>query len=314
MKSIKGLVGILAAMSTLVLSGCTSLSEITPSVIQQRRDQVLIKGMISTEEINRGKPLSRFNELHEYALLSAQIYEEGREKKPKQLARDQVIRKSGWKRRADLEPTPPQPRWSWKVGDLRYQVWEKSQTNGQVLVAVVFRGTDWYQLGDWFANLRWGTRFIPFSWDQYDQTRSLIPELIPDILEAYKGKTVTIISTGHSLGGGLAQQALYCTPIIADAYTFDPSSVTGYSSVKRELRNESRKGTRIYRIYEDREILVLLRELVKQVWPISHSDPSIIEMRYNVMRGGMLTNHSMPMLADGLNDLAHETAEQKEER
>ena len=108
------------------ISGCSSLSEFTPSIIRQKRDQVLIKGMISTDGINGGKPLTEFINLHEYALLSANIYDEDKTANPadKLQKRIDTITGSGWKRRPELEITPMQPSWSWKVGDLRYQVWK----------------------------------------------------------------------------------------------------------------------------------------------------------------------------------------------
>jgi pimeloyl-ACP methyl ester carboxylesterase len=60
-----------------------------------------------------------------------------------------------------------------------------------------------------------------------------------DIIEHYKAeaaqqglKPARFITTGHSLGGGLAQHMLYSFPDhVEQAIVFDPSSVTAYADV-----------------------------------------------------------------------------------
>jgi pimeloyl-ACP methyl ester carboxylesterase len=76
-----------------------------------------------------------------------------------------------------------------------------------------------------------------------------------------KGKT-QIVAVGHSLGGGLAQQAAYMDPRIRQVYAFDPSIVTGSSDAHvRRVWSQNVPGLKIERIYEHGEFLAYLRFL-----------------------------------------------------
>jgi len=94
-------------------------------------------------------------------------------------------------------------------------------------VAIIFRGTRFTKWQDWYVNLNWITRYIPFIYNAYKQTLLQIDAYIKDICkhlnEQNMGKTeakIKFISTGHSLGGGLAQQAAYASKYIETVYTF----------------------------------------------------------------------------------------------
>src|SRR5262249_43344442 len=108
-----------------------------------------------------------------------------------------------------------------------------------------------------------------------------------------------LFSTGHSLGGGLAQQLAYSlkakenVPLVRQIYVFDPSPVTGFYRIDEALRINNSKQLNIDRIYERGEILALLRSLECFVYPDTKSDPAIRQVRYNLFSRAPITGHSI---------------------
>lgn len=237
--------------------------------------------------------------LDEFASLCARIYEEPENEPELKL---EEFAPQVW----DLKYTPEvpsAPKYKYFVKGLGCLIWVKNRPTSAPLAVIVFRGTDSTQVGDWLSNFRWITRIIPFFWDQYDQTRALIPKLVEGILNDYNNK-VELVAAGHSLGGGLAQQAGYVSKHIKKVYTFDPSVVTGYHSVCKENRKINEKGMRIYRTYEHGETLAYLRWLFKSIYPISNKNPKIVEIRYNLTSGSPLSQHSIRDLASRLTEIS----------
>ena len=78
---------------------------------------------------------------------------------------------------------------------------------GEAVIA--FRGTDKDDLGDWISNFRWLYRLVP-KFDQYAQVQTHITNIVRQIKKhGCSGPGTQIVTAGHSLGGGLAQQAAY---------------------------------------------------------------------------------------------------------
>jgi hypothetical protein len=188
---------------------------------------------------------------------------------------------------------------------LRVEVWSK---NDPPSVAVAFGGTVFSSERDWLSNLRW---FIPFRKDEYTE---IVGVFGPAFIQKYSELAnmtewdylahATLYSTGHSLGGGLAQQFAYSLPTdnqvprVTQVYAFDPSPVTGFYSVKPKTRNFNRKTLAIDRIYERGEILAMLRSLTSFISPPSATMPKIRAVRYNLFYSiNPLSGHSIKELA-----------------
>lgn len=122
-------------------------------------------------------------------------------------------------------------------------MWENKEKSA---VAVAFGGTVFTSGKDWTSNFRW---FIPWHKDEYsmivsgfgpDFVRALATRI--DTGDANNRKHVKLYATGHSLGGGLAEQFAYAlppapgVPKVSEVYAFDPSPVTGFYSVDRATR------------------------------------------------------------------------------
>jgi pimeloyl-ACP methyl ester carboxylesterase len=181
---------------------------------------------------------------------------------------------------------------------LYFEVWERALPDA-VEVAVVFRGT--HEWKDWWSNLRWVTRFIPIGWDQYDLTRSEIVKVVSRAKQRHR--TVQMVTAGHSLGGGLAQQAAYAHPEITHVYAFDSSPVTGFRSVPQPARDANRQGIVIDRVYERGEILAYVRTFLRRLIPLSLKDPSITEIRFNVT--GQSISKLLPSVHPGPSTVVH---------
>lgn len=247
----------------------------------------------------------------QYAWLSEAAYQESTGVAPGACAAPQmVLNAAGWSRwtgfpggelGADL-----------KKAHLRAEVWYNRKQN---IVAVAFGGTVFTSGRDWTANLRW---FVPG--DRNDEYTVLVRRFIPALRDKFIALSARpeyealassrLVVTGHSLGGGLAQQFAYALvqddhlPRVSKVYAFDPSPVTGYYSVDGTLLDHNRKDLQIERIYERGEVLASLRSILSVVYPLSALDPAISEVRYNLADGDPVTQHSIAKLARGLTKAA----------
>lgn len=190
---------------------------------------------------------------------------------------------------------------------LRVEVWDNP---ARAAVAVAFGGTVLDNEKDWLSNLRW---FIPHHRDEYTQ---VVSTLVQPFCEEYRRRYPAengpaLFSTGHSLGGGLAQQFAYALPLddrvprVRAVYAFDPSPVTGFFSVPRALRNRNKRDLSIDRVYERGEILALARSLLNLIYRHPRRHPAIRGVRYSLFYGwNPIADHSMIQLANRIDSAA----------
>jgi len=191
------------------------------------------------------------------------------------------------------------------------QVHVFAHRDGQTLeVVVAFGGTNPRNVWDWLSNLRW---LIPWHDDEYTL-------VVKDFAGAFQGELqrrlkaqgiseseVVVKTVGHSLGGGLAQQFAYAAKQrpgdigVAQVYAFDPSPVTGFYSVDKEIRDANRKGLQTDRAFEAYEILSYLRWITAYVVTPSAESAAIRGVRYHVLttQDG-IKSHSITDLACAL--------------
>jgi len=254
----------------------------------------------------------------EYAWISEAAYRKMLAAHPKRRPRDretdiqivdrasQVLQGHGWELWKDFPDDGLLRKIS--VSHLRVEVWEHLATNS---IVVAFGGTVFKSGKDWKSNLRW---FLPKSKDEYTEIVAVFGPAFKIALsqraqswDPARSANTRLYATGHSLGGGLAQQFAYALPVqgaqvrVQHVYAFDPSPVTGYFSVAKKLRESNRIGLSIDRIYERGEVLALVRSLTSLFVKPSAVNPTIRGIRYDLFPScNPIHSHSMDALADGL--------------
>jgi pimeloyl-ACP methyl ester carboxylesterase len=201
-----------------------------------------------------------------------------------------LLFKAGWKEVRD-------PQWAQPCEDntgMFFRVWTREADTREVVIA--FRGT--WGMKDWlYGNLHWVTRFLPME-DQFSEARKAARKVL-DRFSAQGEKPTRFYTTGHSLGGGLAQHILYTYPQqVTQAVAFDPSSVTGFAdqtpanqAAGCDCSSNALGGEpRIYRVYDAYEVLANLRIFHKTFLP---PERHIQEVRFP-----NAASHSMKGLAE----------------
>jgi hypothetical protein len=229
---------------------------------------------------------------------------------------DEGLKEEGWQQ-WDVEFASERAKQYAADHHLRVHVFVRRRAE-RLEVTVAFGGTDPRNLSDWLSNFRW---LIPFHDDEYTVVvKDFVGAFQTELQRLIKQEglsldNVTLTSTGHSLGGGLAQQFAYAAKRAADdlavsqVFAFDPSPVTGFFSVPKPVRDVNRCGLLIDRPFECHEILSYLRWLIAWIVPPSARDPAIRGIRYNVLSTwNLITSHSIPKLAAALYVTAHEGA------
>ena len=131
----------------------------------------------------------------------------------------------------------------------------KASIPQQVDVIVAFRGTQMTNFTDWISNFSWFLGAFPIS-THYDSARLAMAQIMRRLTAQYPSAKFRYVTTGHSLGGGLAQH-------VADGFPCVSSVVFNTSFVTNSYVYQTQYPTRrISSIYEDRDILTFVRNSI----------------------------------------------------
>lgn len=200
---------------------------------------------------------------------------------------------AGWEK---LDWQAPEITKGYNLKTLKYAVWIDRANKRAV---VVFRGTAGFV--DWWSNAHWLTRFVPGVNNHYKQVRHMVESTL-EFIRSILGDEFLLYTTGHSLGGGLAQLFAYASSHRAEfVCAFHSSPVTGYYEIPRLQREQASEGLHIARVFEHGEVLSYPRLLLRKLYPVSTVAPRISEFRTNFIGGGFVTQHSVATFADNYN-------------
>ena len=287
---------------------------VNPQAFCQRHDRVVIRKP-GCRLLGPPQPVVPAARKHvDFALLSQVAYEESLPAEKKEPVKSfaeaaAAVKTAGWELWPDFPTSELLTKFT--TSHLRVKVWGNYKRNA---VAVAFGGTVFNSGKDWKSNLRW------FTFKHQDEYTQLVELFIPEFIKQFKLLSqkpewnflqhATLCATGHSLGGGLAQELAYAltldstVPRITEVYAFDPSPVTGYFSVPADIRDKNKLTLTTDRIYERGEILALARSLVSLIVPPSKEEPRVWQYRYNLFSRSPITGHSISELALRLGDAA----------
>lgn len=160
------------------------------------------------------------------------------------------------------------------IGVPDVQVWRRNNSFCSEIV-IVFRGINLMDPGDW-SRLRW---LVP-RFDHYEQIQAYL-ERIAAKTGCHRG--TKLIAVGHSLGGGLAEEAAHANGRIRYVYAFNSFPVWGFAGPEARRRNAI--GLGIDNVYEAGEIVAIPRLLLKQ--PDTSCNPRVRTVQFNLIPVGL---------------------------
>ena len=192
--------------------------------------------------------------------------------------------------------------------DLEFIAFGRALPGRQGEIVIGFKGTNFTSLSDWRSNLRWVTRFLPLPGrDEYQivhaHAQKMVDLALTKARESFPlAPAFDIYTTGHSLGGGLAQLLAYSDARVMGAVAFDPSPVTGYGSLVTD--EQVNCNARVVRIYERGEVLQYVRSVLRRFYSLSEN---INEVSFDLIHAGgnPVSNHSMTAFRIGLEARAN---------
>jgi predicted esterase len=192
------------------------------------------------------------------------------------------------------------------AGGLMFHVWTRRPVTGPMQVVIAFRGTS--GASDWAFGNAWPLLHKFLSNNQYEVANAQVTRIIEFYSQAAAAAgepPPRFLTTGHSLGGGLAEHVLYTHPSqIEQAIVFDPSSITGFSAIGDEqlkvqgcaCQDQLFPEARLMRVYQTYEVLTGLRIFHKMIFP---PERHVQEVRFNfpASQWNAIARHAMHKLA-----------------
>jgi len=254
----------LVLFASLLLGGCSTFGDdrVASQKLLLERQQVVIDPPARRENI--GPYASKFALM---ALFSKVVYRKDLPKATRNELECSYLR-SGDVPTVGIPTDSGWSRWAHKDGcvfddGLALEVYLHAGSKGVPDKAVIaYRGTEHFSFGaameDWRANVAAAFRLEP---RQYRLAQRHLDSAIPELLRL--NHEIQIYATGHSLGGGLAQQAGYYSDKVLEVFAFDPSPVTNWMALEKRERIANPDPV-IYRIYHRNEALAYLRNVTSK--------------------------------------------------
>lgn len=289
-------------LGTALLAGCgivyTGAAALAPEVRGRPTDDNVV-----TRAYTSGRSSAYAEKFALMALFSKVVYrmDLGRGRLDKKLICHQYPHNdfgmpAGWQR---WKGTPESPKLGCRnlPSGLFLEVYEHRSQGVTDELVIAYRGTEnngLYQfIADWKSNL---AALFGFEPDQYEDAKAHLVEM-EAALTAWKEKpaNLAIYATGHSLGGGLAQQAGYFWPEVREVFGFDPSVVTNWTRLRLGccLKNPDPV---VHRVFHAGEALDYPRRITSRVNAqlLGRTD---YEIRYQTDLRGVAERHEMGLLA-----------------
>lgn len=272
---------------------------------KQSKDQVIVRDqnevyLFSTQEILKSPYGPYLQDVCTFAQLCAEVYVDDDAQQnagAKSLSKNQNpdrwhdrAAEQGWKKQPWQAPLPSR---GYNLKSLKYALWLDKERKRAL---VVFRGTATKM--DWWSNANWLTRFVPGVNNHYKQVHQIVEPTI-EFIKSELGDNFELYTTGHSLGGGLAQLFAYASNHRAKLVcAFHSSPVTGYFLIPKAQRQAAGENLYIARVFEHGEVLSYFRLATRKLYPVTIVNPRISEYRTNFISGGVVTQHSIATFAD----------------
>ena len=278
----------------------SSMGEIRELVIRDSTVELLAgrRLLVSTPAVSLAPMLI------EYAVLAVRAY--AREDLEQKLAYDKPLPVIyGWVELIDAPTELLAHTVRIGVGRVTCRVFRSTHRELPEIV-VAFPGMNIRKWVDWWAALRCVTRYVPALDDKFCQVQANARYLI-DWIHGHYGSGIHLIAVGHSLGGGLAQQAAYATGGFDEVIAFNPTFFTGwYETATEEIRRENAQGLHIFRVYEDGEVLAFLWQAIEWFYPLARKpNPRITRIRTHFYAGfAPFQKHKIVEMANSLHALA----------
>jgi hypothetical protein len=307
--------GVAVMTITFLLSGCGAISTLGAwrgsSQVPQNANEVIVDN--APARIDAQESINRFAMM---AVLSKLVYrkdiDESSDRNTTEIACNygnlsekaaafyRALNKSGW---YALTQTKENIDACFAGKGLYYQTYVHKSPQSEIYdeAIISIRGTE----NDMFSQVisDWGSNLSAVFGIEPSEYRLAREKILPVVKWLHETNHETkIYITGHSLGGGIAQQMSYLSKGIKAAYVFDPSPVTNWSHLKKHdlgieepcCRLIKVEDPTIYRIYHSNEALSYVRSVTSRfnTRRFGRSD-----YEFHFQTDGAISSHEMGVLA-----------------
>lgn len=221
------------------------------------------------------------------------------------MPRDAVL-DSHWERWAPASTERGDAIPCFNEGGLFYETYVRLDKSHQIVEAVIaYRGTE-NRSGQWAIDWRTNlSNAFGFEPEEYYLARLRLKKLT-DQLRKNAVSNAPIYAVGHSLGGGLAQQAGYLSKDITEVFTFNTTPVTNWTNL-RLLGLVEQGYPIIHRVYNGGEGLAGIRSISTAATATRYGRHDV-EIQFGPK--SVVAGHLMGVIACNFAEILHETKAQ----